>query len=287
MVEKKAGNKYGFESNEQILLAFKLVLPYLNRIVREDMAVGLTDLNEYRGYYRAKKFELDLPEGKPINGIETIEDCIITGQDTYADIPTEVYGIPIKTIFTPIYGIDNEIIGTLSSGIDLQDNKKLVRSINELTKLISTSSENVHQVSRSSENLAKSGRLSVDKAKELNEKNKQTAEILEFIKNISSQTNLLGLNAAIEAARAGEHGKGFAVVAEEVRNLATQSQEAAQKIQQTLAEMNSAVSEIGESIESTGTISEEQAILTKKILDNLSHISNTAKDLDLFAERYK
>ena len=74
------GNEGKFQTNEEILAAFKLVLPYLNHIVREDMAVGLTDLKEYLGYYRAKKFELDLPEGKPIKGIQTIEESIRTGK---------------------------------------------------------------------------------------------------------------------------------------------------------------------------------------------------------------
>ena len=63
-------------SNEEILEAFKIVLPYMNKIVREDMAVGLTDLKEYLGYHRAKNFELDLPAGKPIAGIPTIAKCI-------------------------------------------------------------------------------------------------------------------------------------------------------------------------------------------------------------------
>lgn len=64
----------------------------------------------------------------------------------------------------------------------------------------------------------------------LGDRSKEIGQIVDTISGIAGQTNLLALNAAIEAARAGEHGKGFAVVAEEVRKLAEQSQEAAQRI---------------------------------------------------------
>ena len=68
----------------------------------------------------------------------------------------------------------------------------------------------------------------------LGENSREIGAIVEAISAIAEQTNLLSLNAAIEAARAGEQGRGFAVVAEEVRKLAAESQESAEKIKERI-----------------------------------------------------
>ncbi|MCF4980812.1 HAMP domain-containing protein [Pseudomonas gessardii] len=99
--------------------------------------------------------------------------------------------------------------------------------------------ENVAQTLKAIESLASNVASTGDQVKALSGRAQDISKVVEVIRAIAEQTNLLALNAAIEAARAGEQGRGFAVVADEVRALAHRTQQSTQEIEQMISAIQS------------------------------------------------
>ncbi len=136
---------------------------------------------------------------------------------------------------------------------------------------------NTIQIEKLSNELEDAGKT----IQKLEEDSQSITSIVDVIKGISDQTNLLALNAAIEAARAGEQGRGFAVVADEVRALASRTQESTEEINQMIDKLlsgsRSAVDLTNLCISQTGNIVSQSKIVTESlsnIVDSISEISD-------------
>ena len=114
---------------------------------------------------------------------------------------------------------------------------------------------------------------------QLDEDSRRISTVLEVIRNIADQTNLLALNAAIEAARAGEHGRGFAVVADEVRTLAKRTADSTAEINTIITTVQSGTKDAVQAIASSRLLSSDSVEKVTEAGDMLQQITKAISEI--------
>jgi methyl-accepting chemotaxis protein len=129
------------------------------------------------------------------------------------------------------------------------------------------------------EKLASEVIRSTDAMNVLEQESDKIGKVMDVIKAVAEQTNLLALNAAIEAARAGEAGRGFAVVADEVRGLAQRTQQSTEEIEGLVAALQNGTRQVSDIMLSSRQLTDSSVALTRKAGTSLESITNTVSNI--------
>lgn len=137
----------------------------------------------------------------------------------------------------------------------------------------------VLEVMRQIEKLAEESKRSAVAMGTLQMETDKIGTVMDVIKAVAEQTNLLALNAAIEAARAGEAGRGFAVVADEVRSLAQRTQQSTEEIRGLVIGLQNGTKQVAETMLSSRTLTDSSVSLTRKAGASLEIINGTVSSI--------
>ena len=160
----------------------------------------------------------------------------------------------------------------------LQDEIAL-RVTNDVAAKIQQASSAIEALAAASEEIAATARTMEEVALSAETKLGEIEKVLDFINNLASQTNILGLNAAIEAARAGASGRAFSVVAEEIRKLALDSGRSTTDITNILNEITQVITDISRGLQQNTHITESQADDLQAVTESINEINHLVMGL--------
>ncbi|SEQ05891.1 methyl-accepting chemotaxis protein [Ectothiorhodospira magna] len=246
-----------------------------------------------------RRMEQDMDLRLPVQGNDELA-VLSRSFNHYADNLQDILGRISKTS-TTLSGAADALVSHSRQGLDLvrqqQQETQLVASASvemaasasEMSQHAQSTQDAAEEALSSAENgirlvadtanaieaLAANMRGMLDVIQRLDQGSQSIGKVLETIAEIADQTNLLALNAAIEAARAGEHGRGFAVVADEVRRLASKTQNSTSEIYAIIKELQSSVSDVTDAIDRGQTEAETCVSRAHEASDSLGAIKQT------------
>jgi CRP-like cAMP-binding protein len=225
--------------------------------------------------------EMSLLEEMPRSGTVIVSEqseLVVLSEDSFRRLMLEDNVLAwrvMKGLSTRIRSINNELAQRI--GNDLQEVSKL---LHENAEGLSGS---ITHIAASAQEIDTNERQLAQQIKEVQVISKDIGVMLAFIRNVATQTHILGLNAAIEAARSGEHGRGFGVIAEEIRKLSAQSKENAEKIADLTEQIVVNMEKITASSENSAQRINEQADATNQMVASVDTMAGLAKRLSAIA----
>ncbi len=267
-------------SENEIINAFDMLIPYLKIFFDNEASFAVTDREKFLHNVRNDGTG-ETYNNTPLSPTGAATRAIKQGQPVIDYFPS----MALKSYSVPIKGENGEVEGCIIVGKSLKRREEL----QELSKSLSSALQQISEVANDfSAKLQSVVAMNAETSKKIEEAHSNvssTDKIFKFINQVTSQTDLLGINASIEATRAGAEGRGFKVIAQEIRKLSETSRESVDKIYTMLNEINKSVDEICSTTEKTQEITEGFSTAFADIASSVEKLSENAKKLEIMADK--
>jgi uncharacterized phage infection (PIP) family protein YhgE len=272
----------------EVLRNLEKMLPLFQLASLYEVGVALTDKEKIICYLPGKKLDLKMKPNDPVKEGMGSHIAMREGKRIVTKGLHEYFGVPpFYVIAIPVEDVTGSIVGAivLSESVERQAVlREMAVSLNDNVALLASVAQ---EITAQIEEVAARTKQLADAAVDSKERVSEISKVLDFIREIATQTNLLGLNAAIESARAGNQGHGFNVVANEIRKLSASSTDSVSmarsivktiidrvnNISQELNHINESVSQIADGVSQvTGSITEVHSMSSQlnELAENLT-----------------
>lgn len=268
-----------------VLEALVKAAPYFQAAMRGDVMIGIVNRENFLINLDSKTVHLNILAGTPLPKDDVAMQTALAGRVYSGRLPKEVHGVSFQAITIPVRNEAGEIVGGLGLGYNIEDQIHIETTMQNMEAIIMHAQDRLHGVASHAQELAASSDEFATNSKSAFESTMRSREVLNIITNISSQINLLGLNAAIEAAHAGVHGNGFSVVANEVRKLAKESASASIQVKELLLDIQEKMADMSRGIEDIRLACNNQAVIVEDFSKLIEELHNISKIMDQYIQK--
>ena len=260
-------------------------MPFVRQMFRDDISISINDHEKVLYFSEAQSLEIGVKVGDELHEDYKHFKMLANKESrTIVRMPGDLQGRPFDSILIPVKE-NGQVVGILGVNYALNNHLTLETLINENETTINALVGGIQQIAAHSEQLSATSEEILRNSQKASENSINVTKVTNVIREVSEQTNLLGLNAMIEAARVGEQGAGFGIVASEVRKLSDHTKQAASDIETSLGSVQNSMKHMEQEIGQITTATGDQAKLVTEFMQSIEQLTETSANLKKFVQQ--
>jgi hypothetical protein len=255
-------------------------------VLREPTCLLVCSRDEVLYSAYSHDFDLGIRKGDFVNPKWVVASALQSEKPNtkMVDLANSTLGIAYMGYAAPIFNKDGILIGALSWYTTTHE-EEIKRELEEVNLAMNEIDASGHMIADASMTLVNEGENLSDLSIELHNRYKHMSTASQLLHEISSKTQMLGLNAAIEAARAGDAGRGFTVVAQEVRHLADNAKTSTSEIDEQIKFIRHVIQSVQDNAVNNSTLSEEITASIEELTNSITAVRQAVSKINQWNKR--